>query len=315
MKSLVTAVQNLRVWSIVLLLVAFFGSSQIVEAQPNLNLKRITVNWPTIEMYFSVGCNGNPAYNMAKQDFKIFENGVEVKEFTLWCPDPTIRCAISVALVFDASGSMGGSGNAGAKLAGHAFVDLMDGVLDEAAVIWFTSVVTVYQAMTSIKPMLHSAVDALPAAGMTAVWDGCYAGIIELVNNGVNQCRAVIVMTDGGDNSSSRTPAEIISLANRNRIRVFTIGLGGNINATELEMIALLTGGRYYQTPNAGQLAAIYSEISTIIFQGFQECVITYQRECADGGMRTVELQLVNFCGGTDVKTKTYRAPLDSSRR
>ncbi|PLX30528.1 MAG: hypothetical protein C0600_08090, partial [Ignavibacteria bacterium] len=108
-------------------------------------------------------------------------------------------------------------------------------------------------------------------------------------------------------------PAEIISLANRNRIRVFTIGLGSSINATELEMIALLTGGRYYQTPNAGQLAAIYQEITTIIFQGFQECVITYQRDCADGGMRTVELQLANFCGGTDVKWKTYRAPLDST--
>ena len=142
--------------------------------------------------------------------------------------------------------------------------------------------------------MLHSAVDALPVANMTAVWDGIYAGIIELINNGVNQCRAVIVMTDGGDNSSQRTVAEIISLANRHRIRVFTIGLGTGINATELELIALLTGGKYYQTPNAGQLSAIYQEISTIIFQGFQECIITYERDCADGGMRTVELQLKN---------------------
>jgi hypothetical protein len=174
-------------------------------------------------------------------------------------------------------------------------------------------VVTIYQQMTTVKPMLHAAVDALPANGATAVWDGIYAGIIELINNGVNQCRAVIAMTDGGDNSSTRTVAEIISLANRHRIRVFTIGLGGGINATELEQIALLTGGRYYQTPNAGQLAAIYQEISTIIFQGFQECIITYERDCADGGMRTVELQLRNFCGGTDVKTKTYRAPLDST--
>jgi Mg-chelatase subunit ChlD len=303
----------LRTLGVVLLLTALFGTMQTAEAQPNLNFKRVTVNWPTIELYFSVGCNGNPAYNMAKQDFKIFENGVEVKEFTLWCPDPTVRCAISVALVFDASGSMIGSGNAGAKAAGRAFVDQMDGQIDEAAIIWFNTQVNIQQQMTTIKPMLYAAVDALPASGGTAVWDGCYAGILELINNGVNQCRAVIVMTDGGDNASTRTPAEIISLANRNRIRVFTIGLGGSINATELEMIALLTGGRYYQTPNSGQLAAIYKDISTIIFQGFQECVITYERDCADGGLRTVELQLINFCGGTDVKTKTYRAPLDSS--
>jgi hypothetical protein len=123
---------------------------------------------------------------MVKQDFRIYENGVEVKDFTLWCPDPTIRCAISVSLVFDASGSMGGSGQAGAKQAGHAFVDLMDGVIDEASVIWFTHVVTVFQQMTTVKPLLHAAVDALPAGGTTAVWDGIYAGLIELINNGVN---------------------------------------------------------------------------------------------------------------------------------
>ncbi|MBE0644411.1 MAG: VWA domain-containing protein [Bacteroidetes bacterium] len=289
------------------------GAATTLQAQPNLNFKRVTVNWPTVELYFSVGCNGNPDYSMTKQDFKIFENGVEVPDFTLWCPDPTVRCAISVSLVFDASGSMAGAGNDGAKQAGHAFVNLMDGVVDEASIIWFNEVATVAQQMTTVKPMLHSAVDALPAAGFTAVWDGIYTGIIELINNGVNQCRAVIVMTDGGDSQSSRTVAEVISLANRHRIRVFTIGLGTGINATELQLIALLTGGKYYQTPNAGQMSAIYQEITTIIFQGFQECMITYERQCADGGIRTVELQLKNFCGGTDVKTKTYRAPLDST--
>ncbi|MBN1447030.1 MAG: VWA domain-containing protein [Bacteroidetes bacterium] len=284
------------------------------QAQPNLNFKRITVNWPTIELYFVVGCNGQPAYNMAKQDFRIFENGVEVPDFTLWCPDPTVRCPISVSLVFDASGSMSGAGNAGAKAGGRAFVDKMDGQIDEAAIIWFTSVVNIQQHMTTIKPMLYASIDALPASGATAVWDGCYAGILELINNGVNQCRAVIVLTDGGDNSSTRTPSEIISLANKNNIKVFTIGLGSSVNATELEMIALLTGGKYYQTPNAGQLAAIFGDIYDLISTySFAECVITYEADCADGGMRTVELQLNNFCGGTDVKTKTYRAPLDST--
>ena len=190
---------------------------------------------------------------------------------------------------------------------------MMDGVTDEAAIIGFSNWVLVHQAMTTIKPALDAAVDALAATASTAVWDGIYAGIVELINNGVNQCRAVIVMTDGGDNASTRTVSEVIALANRNRVRVFTIGLGTGINATELEQIALLTGGQYYQTPNAAQLAAIYLEISTIIFQGFQECMITYDRQCADGSLRTVELQVVNFCGGTDSKTKTYRAPLDSA--
>ena len=305
-------VHRFNIMAVAVLLLAL-AAAMPLSAQPNLNFKRVSINWPTVEVYFNVACNGQPAYNFTKQNLRLFENGAEVKNFTLSCPDPTVRCAQSTALVFDASGSMAGSGNAGAKLGGHAFIDLMDGVVDEAAVIFFSQVVTIYQQMTTIKPMLHSAVDGLPASGATAVWDGIYAGIIELINNGVNSCRAVIAITDGGDNSSSRTVAEIIALSNRHDIRVFTIGLGTGVNSTELEMIALLTGGRYYQTSNAGQLPAIYQEISTILFQSFQECMLSYQRGCADGALRTVELQLANFCGGSDAKTKTYRAPLDST--
>jgi Mg-chelatase subunit ChlD len=300
-----------RLFSI--LLIAACCSGGALQAQPNLTFKRVTVNWPTIELYFSVGCNGNPAYNMVKQDFRIYENGVEVKDFTLWCPDPTARCAVSVSLVFDASGSMAGTGNAGAKQAGHAFVDMLDGVIDEATVVFFDHNVTVYQQMTTVKPLLHTAVDALPVGGLTAVWDGGYTGLIELINNGVNQCRAVILLTDGGDGSSTRQPAELIALANRHRIRVFTVGLGSSINSVELELIAQLTGGKYYQTPNAGQLVAIYQEVSTILFQGFQECMITYTRSCADTTTRSVQLQLRDFCGGSDSKSKTYRAPRDSA--
>ncbi len=298
---------------ILVTLFLLLGFRYTATAQPNLNFKRITVNYPTIELYFYPGCNGGYGSNVSKQDFKVYENGVPVQGFALKCPDHTVRCASSVALVFDASGSMSGTGNAGAKAAARAFVDQMDGIVDQAAVIWYAYRVTTGQEMTSDKPMLYSAIDRLPASGPTSVWDGTYAGVEEVINRGVNQCRAVIVLAHGGDNSSTYTPNNVISLANRNRIHIFTISLGTSTNETELQQIALQTGGRHYQTLDTSQLASIYREISTIIFESFQECVITYQRDCADGGMRTVELQMVNFCGGTDVKTKTYRAPLDPS--
>ncbi len=287
--------------------------AQISVAQPALDFKRAVVNWPTIELYLTVECNGNLAYDMTEQDFRIVENGAVIPDFTLSCPDIQNPRAMSVSLVFDVSGSMGGTGNAGAKVAGHAFVDLMNGVTDEATIVAFNSQVTILQRMTTIKSMLHSAVDMLGASGATAVWDGIYTGIEELINNGVNQCRAVIAMTDGGDNSSTRTPSEIISLANRNGIHVYTIGLGSAVNMVQLQQIALMTGGKYYQTPNAGQLAAIFQEIHTEISQCVLECVIKYQRVCADGKQRTVNLQLNDFCGGRDAQQQIYQAPLDSA--
>ncbi|MBR9979029.1 MAG: hypothetical protein KFH87_13165, partial [Bacteroidetes bacterium] len=58
---------------IALMVLLCTATTVVTQAQPNLNFKRVTANWPTIELYFSVGCDGNPAYNMAKQDFKIYE--------------------------------------------------------------------------------------------------------------------------------------------------------------------------------------------------------------------------------------------------
>ncbi|PLX32598.1 MAG: hypothetical protein C0600_02045 [Ignavibacteria bacterium] len=288
-----------------------FGSA--APAQPMLNFKRVIVNWPTIELYFSVGCNGNPAYNMTKQDFRITESGEEIRDFTLWCPDPYVRCVCSLSIVADVSGSMRGTALEGAKTHIRTFIDLLDGVLDEATVIAAGTTPVILQRMTTIKPLLYAAVDNLRARGASALHNGILAGLEELRSNGVNQCRGMLVFTDGRDNASNMTAAEIISIANRNRIRIFMIGTGYTVADTEMQMIALLTGGRYYHNPNHGQLAAIYQEINAILFPGFQECVITYNRDCTDGSMRNVELKLQDFCGGSDAKSRTYRAPLDSS--
>jgi hypothetical protein len=296
-----------------LLLLCLASPLARLEAQPNLTFKRAIVSGPDVELYYALGCNGNPDYSATEKDFRIFDNGVEVRDFKLWCPDPTMRCAISVALVFDCSGSMSETARAGAKQAGHAFVDMMDGFIDEGTVVLFDQNVQIYQRMTTDRTLLHTAVDAVYAGGESTVWDGVYDGLNELINTGVNQCRALILVSTGNDVSSTRTSADIISLANRHRIHVYTIGLGSGSNVAELELISMLTGGKFFQTPNPGQLATIYQEISTIMFQGFQECFILYKFDCMDGAVRTVELQLNDYCGGSQSKIKTYRAPLDSS--
>ncbi|MDX9759762.1 MAG: VWA domain-containing protein [Bacteroidota bacterium] len=282
-------------------------------SQPVLNFKRVTVNWPTMELYFTVGCDGSPAWDMRKEHLRIHENGVEIPEFTLWCPDPAIRCAASVALVADASASMKGGGIEGVRAGLTAFAQMMDGVVDEAALITAGNPPVIRREMTVDKPALRTAIDSLRASGGSAIWDGAMMGLEHLINTGENQCRALILCADGMDNLSATTLGELITRANRNRIRIFTLGYGNVINATELELLAQLTGGRHYQSPNAGQLAMIYEEITASVFYPIWECIITYDRDCADGTNRTVDLQLRDYCDGEDAKSKTYIAPLDST--
>jgi VWFA-related protein len=299
---------------VLLLLLTIFSGMEGM-AQPQLNLKDIQVNWPIVELRFTVDCDGKRVYDIERENLRLLENGVEIDDFSVWCPDPGLECAVSASLVFDASGSMGGARMASAKQAGHAFVDMMDGEYHEAAVIFYTSVVTVLQPMTTDTTKLHDAIDGIPAAGIGAWRDGAYAGILELINDGVNQCRGVILLTDGKDNASTRSLQDIISLATRHRIRVYTIGLGEDIDTLKLDSLAQETGGRFYHILADNEIVPAYTEIMTELkkLPMEQDCLVAYTRDCADGTLRTVELQLRDYCNGTDVRTRTYTAPLDST--
>ncbi len=283
-------------------------------AQPDLNFKRTRLAWPYIEMYFSVGCNGVKNYSLQARDVRIFEDGREIQDFGIWCPDPTSRCPITVGLVFDASDSMKGEGNEGAKEGGATFIGNMDNSVDEACVIHFNQSVWTYQHMTTDTTLLKTAVSLLPASGATALWDAIWRALAIVQNNGHNQCRAVVVLSDGDDNSStSHGLPDIIAFALRYNIRVFPIGYGENIAADDLQQLAALTGGVYYQTPNASELAGIYREISTILYDYFQECVLDYDPRCGDDKPHEVELQVNGICGGNASMIRSYTPPYDSS--
>ncbi|MBR9974500.1 MAG: VWA domain-containing protein [Bacteroidetes bacterium] len=284
------------------------------QAQPDLNFKRVRLAWPNVEVYFSVGCNGIKNYQLKPSDVRLYEDGHEITDFGLWCPDPGSRCPISVGLVFDASDSMKGEGSEGAKHGGMTFIGNMDDVIDEASVIHFNQSVWVYQQMTTDTVALKQAVSLLPTFGATALWDGIFTALAIVQNNGHNQCRAVIVLSDGEDNSSTRHGLlDVITFAVTHNIRVFPIGYGENIAEDDLRLLAQMTGGEYYQTPNASELASIYREISTILYDYFQECLLMYEPRCGDDQPHEVELKVENLCGGDASLRRTYHAPRDST--
>ncbi|NOY05119.1 MAG: VWA domain-containing protein, partial [Chlorobi bacterium] len=311
------------------LLVAFLVMQAVSIAQPRLNFKRIDAfTFPDITLYVNVKCNGQSRLDMKKENFTVKENGKIITDFKVICPDPLVHCCISVALVIDKSLSMQGNKIQRAKQAAKAFVDMMDGVCDEATLVSFGGDVVVDVFMTTDKALLKKGIDGLVLNFGTLLWDGTYAGISELVNNGVNECRAVILLTDGRPYGAQQySLADCIALAQANKIRVFTIGLGNNVNEPPLQQLARETGGAYYYSPSGDDLVDIYKEISTIISQHFQECEIQYKSTCPDGSTRTVEITVgspaplqanpplgYTPCPGTDTKVKIYKAPYDPSQ-
>ncbi|MCZ7558584.1 MAG: T9SS type A sorting domain-containing protein [Bacteroidia bacterium] len=288
-----------------------------LDAQPSLTFKRVTVNWPSIELYFTVDCDGKPYVNLTKENFSISENGVEVGPFTLWCPDlSSVYCGASLALVLDASGSMRGeAARESMRIAESLLIELLQWY-EEAAVILAGGDTRVTAPMTTEKGRLRDGLAAYAPSGASALYDGIHAGLSEMIAHGVNQCRAVIVISDGEDNSSLHTMAEVVALANRHRIRVFTIGSGPIVQEDSLALLSRLTGGYYLNNPGYQKTKEVYDYITRSMIGGWghgNECIITYDRDCADGSLRSVDLRLRDVCGGSDVKSKQYRAPFDSS--
>lgn len=287
------------------------------HAQTTLHPGPLNVLWPSVQFRVAAECGGTPVLAEDPNLYRVIDNGEEIRNITVACTDTSTRASFSASLVFDASGSMDSARIAWATEGGHAFVDRMDGVVDEAAVLFFTEAVSVSQQMTTVKPVLHSAIDTYNAIGMTALWDGVYQGVIELINSGMNAQRAVVVLTDGEDIVSQRTMTEVVELARRHRIRIYTIGVGDQFNRQALEQLAAKTYGRAYTGVTATEVVEAYAEIASILSRmNFGECVIEYtltDPPCAEGGAHTLDLELQGVCGDTGLVHVAYSVPLDST--
>ncbi|MCB2204733.1 VWA domain-containing protein [bacterium] len=172
----------------------------------------------------------------------------------------------SAVLVLDASGSISGAMNQYLRKASEALLDSLDGSVDEGAVVYFNNVTTVRQHITTDVDSLRAAVNALPMTGGTAMWDGMYYAMLELTARATHARRAIIMITDSDDNSSSLgTPANVLDYAERNGIMVFTITMRLKSHEHVLRNITDITGGRHYAQPLLSSLNGIYREIAAIL--------------------------------------------------
>jgi Ca-activated chloride channel family protein len=116
----------------------------------------------------------------------------------------------------------------------------------------------------------------------TAIGDAIALTVKRLIQNGdTNQGqRVLILLTDGVNNAGAVSPDKAAQLAADARVRVHTIGFGGEgagsgffglrspqpaeIDEATLRSIAKKTGGRYFRARDASELAGIYAELDRI---------------------------------------------------
>lgn len=170
---------------------------------------------------------------------------------------------IDVALVLDASVSMAGEKIAAARAAAHAFAGIVALPEDRIAVIAFNEAATSLVGLTGDRAAIDAAIDRIALAPGTRIDAGLATARAELEGPAGRRdaTRVVVLLTDGRQESGAEVAQAEAAAARAAGLRIFTVGLGADVDAAFLEDLAGTTG-RYYHAPAPQDLAGIYAELA-----------------------------------------------------
>ena len=175
------------------------------------------------------------------------------------------------------------------KSAVKNFINSLNFQKDQLSLIGFSSKVDLSISLTRDVSLLNREIDKIQADSATAFYDALIAGLNSLKNG--SGVKVLVALTDGIDNSSNSDINSVISLAKKERIPIFIIGLG-EINDEVLRNIAEGTKGQFFKANSSKSLDAIYSLISKKV-QAYY--VLTYDSEnlSQKPGVRNIELSFL----------------------
>jgi VWFA-related protein len=205
---------------------------------------------------------GRFVQDLTAHDFDVIDDGRSrpIADFQYELP------GVSVALLFDVSGSMEGH-MAHAREAADRVLGLLD-ARDEAAVFTFDTQLNELAPFTSGLLVLPNALKKLVPFGETSLHDAIaetasHAGRREGLR------RAIVVFTDGVDNASHLKPSDASGIASQVDVPVYIVGLVPSIDNPEeatstksversaltgpLSNLARWTGGHVFLASTAGQ--------------------------------------------------------------
>jgi VWFA-related protein len=174
---------------------------------------------------------------------------------------------VSVAVLFDVSGSMEGQ-LANAREAATHVLNWLDDPRDEAAIFTFDTQLDEVTPFTSRLKTLPHSIESVVPFGATSLHDAI-AQTARRVGEREGRRRAVVVFTDGADNASRLPPSEVSAIASEIDVPVYVFGIVPSIDnpsadtatgsveqsafGAALADLAAWTGGHVYVASTPGQ--------------------------------------------------------------
>ncbi len=201
--------------------------------------------------------------------FRVYEDKVE-QSITQFSSEDI---PVSIGIVFDCSGSMGAKMKK-ARAAVNAFLNTANPE-DDFSLVTFSDRARITHAFTNRTQDIQDALMLTESKGATALLDAIYLSMNEMKHASHNR-KAILILSDGGDNDSRYTTREIKRLVREKDIQIYSIGilepLGARFRSLEeaegptlLDDISRETGGRLYEADDPNELPGIALRIGAAL--------------------------------------------------
>ena len=220
--------------------------------------------------------NGEIQQGLTQNDFVLKQDG---KEEPIGYFSKGSDLPLSLALMVDTSDSQR-TFIGDESVASDVFFDTMlSGPQDRATLIQFGPTVVQLKGMTSSANALHLALTHLNAPGAlgggTVLYDAIYQISHDVLAKETGR-KAMVILSDGGDNGSRRVLEEAIEQAQRADVQIYsilysmrnmlssnsgTLSLATDTGRMALQKLSEATGGRVFTVSNNRSLREIFAEI------------------------------------------------------
>lgn len=218
--------------------------------------------------------NRQYASGLSRDDFEVYEDGVRQDvEFFAAADVP-----LDLILLIDGSSSMNDKVSF-VHRAANGFIATMRAA-DRAAVVSFADGVRVLQPLTVDRAKVARAIDQTGAKGATALHNAIYVALKEFGRPasaaGEVRRQAIAVLSDGEDTSSVLSFDDVLDMAKRSGVSIYTIGLRETQGGREtpgrryfsqadfaMKQLAVETGAMPFFPSRAEELNGVYAAIAT----------------------------------------------------
>ncbi len=267
------------------------NAAELATSQKNSRI-RVDVNIVLVPMTVTDPMN-RLVTGLERENFQVIENNTvqQVKSFSVE------DAPVSIGIIFDLSGSMS-SKFVRARKALSEFLRTSN-PQDEYFVVGFNDRPAVIVDFTNEVEDVEARMVMLKPANRTALIDAIYLGANKLRQAKYDR-KALLIISDGGDNRSRYTEAELRRVVKESDMQLYAIGIFDQYAPTQEEQLGPLlltdicemTGGRMFRVSDVGDMSDIATRISAELRNQY---VIGYRPNNIkhDGNWRKLKVRLL----------------------